>query len=256
VSDEEPYFRGTGLRRSFKSGDPGKPDAVVLHGVHLELRPREVVLLMGPSGSGKTTLLGLLSGLLSPGDGSRQQAESGAAGTVHVCGRNLWTMSDTERRQFRLEHFGFIFQGFNLFPGLTPREQLEMVLRWGKKTPAAAARKQALEWLDRLGIADCAEKLPVKLSGGEKQRVAIGRALIKEPAFVFADEPTSALDWTNGKNVLQFLCPKEKAKRRATVLLVAHDERIIQFADRVIHIEDGRLVETPTAAALTPSGVP
>src|SRR5439155_20386833 len=141
----------------------------------------EIVLLMGPSGSGKSTLLAILSGLLRPDSGQ-----------VQALNQYLWTMSDKQRERFRLEHFGFIFQGYNLFAALTARQQLEMVVRWGEGASAREARRRAEEMLALLGLARKAHLRPAELSGGEKQRVAIGRALIKNPNFCFADEPTSA----------------------------------------------------------------
>jgi putative ABC transport system ATP-binding protein len=191
---------------------------------------------MGPSGSGKSTLLAVLSGLLHPD-----------RGRVLALGEDLWEMSDQARRHFRLQHFGFIFQGCNLFPVLTAREQLEMLLRWGEGASRRDAKRRTAEMLDLLGLADKADLLPYQLSGGEKQRVAVGRALIKRPSFVFADEPTSALDWGHGKHVVESLV--ESARRNgATVLVVGHDARIAAFTDRVFHLEDGVLTETGTPA--------
>src|SRR5437588_7301817 len=134
---------------------------------------------MGPSGSGKSTLLAVLSGLLRP-DGGR----------VISLGTDLWGLPVREQEAFRLRHCGFIFQGYNLFPALTARQQLEMVLRWGSGTTPTEARDRADATLAMLGMSKKADLRPIQLSGGEKQRVAIGRALIKEPEFLFADEPT------------------------------------------------------------------
>ena len=135
---------------------------------------------MGPSGSGKSTLLAVLSGLLRP-DG----------GQVMSLGQDIWKMSDAQRERFRLKHCGFIFQGYNLFAALSARQQLEMVVRWGKGASAKDARRRADEMLTLLGLGKKSHLRPSELSGGEKQRVAIGRALIKEPEFCFADEPTA-----------------------------------------------------------------
>src|SRR5262249_12908402 len=158
-----------------------------LHEVSLELYRGQMVLLMGPSGSGKSTLLAVLSGLLHPDSGQ-----------VVALGKDLWRLSERERERFRLRHCGFIFQGYNLFPALTARQQLEVVLRWGAGATGREARRRADEMLALLGLARKARLRPTQLSGGEKQRVAIGRALIKSPTFCFADEPTSALDWAHG----------------------------------------------------------
>jgi putative ABC transport system ATP-binding protein len=209
----------------------GETRTIALSNISLELHRGQVVLLMGPSGSGKSTLLSILSGLLRP-----------EGGGVRVLGQDLWALSDRERERFRLRHFGFIFQGYNLFPALTARQQLEIVLRWGKGAPARDARARADAMLALLGLSRKADLRPAQLSGGEKQRVAIGRALVKEPAFCFADEPTSALDWDHGEQVVQLLRAAAH-DRGATVLMVAHDSRLTAYADRALHIEDGQLAE-------------
>jgi len=221
-----PALQGVHLSRSFGEGET---KTTVLHDVSIQLFSGQITLLMGPSGSGKSTLLAVLSGLLRPD-----------SGTVTALGYNLWAMSDRERERFRLQHCGFIFQGYNLFNALTARQQLEMVVRWGEGASLREARRRAEEMLDLLGLAKKAHLRPSELSGGEKQRVAIGRALIKEPNFCFADEPTSALDWKAGEQVVELL-RSAAHDRGATVLIVAHDARIIEHVDRVIHMEDGRL---------------
>jgi putative ABC transport system ATP-binding protein len=144
------------------------------------------------------------------------------------------------RKRFRQRHFGFIFQGYNLFPALTARQQLEIVLRWGEGVAAGEARHRADALLDLLGLGEKKQLRPAQLSGGEKQRVAIGRALIKNPGFCFADEPTSALDWAHGRQVVGLLRDAASAQG-ATVFVVAHDTRIATYADRVFRLEDGRL---------------
>jgi putative ABC transport system ATP-binding protein len=223
-----PSMRAWGLTRSFGSGDT---KTYALRNVSVELYPGQITLLMGPSGSGKSTLLAVLSGLLHPD-----------SGTVLGLDKDLWGMSEREREGFRLQHFGFIFQGYNLFAALTAREQLEMILRWGNGLPAREARVRADEMLAMLGMSKKAELRPIQLSGGEKQRVAIGRALIKQPNFVFADEPTSALDWKHGQHVIELLRAAAH-DQGSTIMVVAHDSRIIPFVDRVLHLEDGILFE-------------
>jgi putative ABC transport system ATP-binding protein len=221
-----PTLEGVGLFRSFGSGE-GK--TVALNDVSIDLRQNELNLLMGPSGSGKSTLLAVISALLRPD-----------AGRVRALGQDVWRMTEKELEQFRLKHCSYIFQGYNLFPALTAREQLEVVLKWGEGVGGREARKRADHVLGQLGIAHKAHLRPIQLSGGEKQRVAIGRALVKNPSFLFADEPTSALDWENGRQVIDLLrnCAHE---RGATVLVVTHDHRLEPFADRVIEMADGRL---------------
>jgi putative ABC transport system ATP-binding protein len=241
-----PTLRGHNLTRTFGEGETL---TTALYDVSLDLYAGQIALLMGPSGSGKSTLLAVLSGLLHP-----------SAGEVIALGENVWKMSDRQRERFRLSHAGFIFQGYNLFPALTARQQLEMVLRWGEGASGREARRRADEMLSLLGMAKKARLRPAELSGGEKQRVAIGRALIKNPQFLFADEPTSALDWAHGEQVVELL-RNAAHERGATILVVAHDSRIIPFADRVLYLEDGSLREpeaahVPAPHAPTPSRLP
>jgi putative ABC transport system ATP-binding protein len=236
-SPARPTLQGLNLTRTFGEGDT---KATALEDVSLELTPGQVALLMGPSGSGKSTLLAVLSGLLRPD-----------SGRVHALGQDLWALSDGERERFRLRHCGFIFQGYNLFAALTARQQIEMVVRWGEGASASVARRRATEMLTLLGLAKKAHLRPMELSGGEKQRVAIGRALIKEPNFCFADEPTSALDWAHGEQVVELLRAAAH-ERGATVLIVAHDSRIIPYVDRVFHLEDGRMRGMEDMAAPRP----
>jgi putative ABC transport system ATP-binding protein len=227
-----PAIQGVHLSRSFGEGDT-KTTAV--DDVSLEIGNGQIALLMGPSGSGKSTLLAILSGLLSPDSGQ-----------VVALGQSIWAMSDQQREAFRLKHCGFIFQGYNLFAALTARQQLEMVVRWGEGASAREAHRRAEDILALLGLAKKAHLRPVELSGGEKQRVAIGRALIKDPQLVFADEPTSALDWAHGEQVVELL-RNAAHERGATVLIVSHDSRIVPYADRVFHLEDGRLTDNEDA---------
>jgi putative ABC transport system ATP-binding protein len=225
-------LQGIHLDHAFGSG---AARTVVLHDVALGLVAGQVSLVMGPSGSGKSTLLAVLSGLLRP-DGGR----------VLALDEDVWKMSDRALRSFRLRHFSFIFQGVNLFPVLRAREQLEMILRWGEGLRYGDARRRAGELLAMLGLEAKADLLPAQLSGGEKQRVAIGRALIKRPAFVFADEPTSALDWEHGKQVVELLAHTAH-RDGATVLVVSHDPRIAAYADRIFRLDDGVLTEAGAA---------
>jgi putative ABC transport system ATP-binding protein len=234
-----PTLRARHLTRSFGSGEV---KTTALDEVSLDLYPGQIALLMGPSGSGKSTLLAVLSGLLKPD-----------AGMVLTLGQDLWTLSEKQRENFRLKHCGFIFQGYNLFPALTARQQLEMVLRWGAGATGREARRRADEMLDLLGLAKKANLRPMQLSGGEKQRVAIGRALIKEPTFCFADEPTSALDWKHGEHVIELLRAAAH-DRNSTILVVAHDSRIIPHVDRVFHLEDGQLAESSQAPEFQAEG--
>lgn len=221
-------MRALNLTRTFTTR---ATTTVALRRVSLDLHCGEFTVLMGPSGSGKSTLLAVLSGLLRP-----------SSGQVLIGGKDLWSLSEHEQEQFRRRHFGFIFQGYNLFPALTARQQLEVVLRWGERVPARESRRRADSMLSLLGLGNKLHLRPMQLSGGEKQRVAIGRALVKEPDFCFADEPTSALDWAHGEEVVQLLRTAAH-DRGASVLAVSHDARIVPYADRVFYLEDGSLRE-------------
>jgi putative ABC transport system ATP-binding protein len=227
-----PSLQGRHLTRTFGSGETR---TTAVHDVSLDLNSGEFVMLMGPSGSGKSTLLAILSGLLHPDNGQ-----------VCALGEDLWRQTEQAREMFRLRYCGFIFQGYNLFPALTAQQQLEIVLRWGQGVPGREARRRAGEMLSLLGLAKKARLRPGQLSGGEKQRVAIGRALIKKPVFCFADEPTSALDWAHGEQVIELLRAATR-ERGTTVLVVAHDARIVPYVDRVLQLEDGFLAEPATA---------
>jgi putative ABC transport system ATP-binding protein len=228
MMDRKLTLQGFNLARSFGAGET-RSRALV--DVSLDLHAGEFTLLMGPSGSGKSTLLAILSGLLKPD-----------SGRVVALGENVWQLSTKARENFRLRHCGFIFQGYNLFPALTAMQQIEMVLRWGEGVHAREARRRAEEILGILGLSKKAGLRPSQLSGGEKQRVAIGRAMVKQPDFCFADEPTSALDWAHGEQVIELLRTAAR-ERGTTVLAVAHDARIASHVDRVLHLEDGSLVE-------------
>lgn len=228
MSAQEQALVGRGLTRNFGAGETL---TTALREVSLALSAGQVALVLGPSGSGKSTLLAALSGLLQPD-----------CGQVLALGEDLWRLSPEKRKDFRLQHCGFIFQGYNLFPALTARQHLEMVLRWGKGASRQQARRQADHMLSILGLARHGSLLPGQMSGGEQQRVAIGRALVKEPSLCFADEPTGALDWAHGQQVIELLHAATR-QRDATVLLVAHDTRLVPYADRVFHMEDGCLSE-------------
>jgi putative ABC transport system ATP-binding protein len=214
------------LVKTFGSGDT---ETKVLRDVSLDVTPGEFTLVMGPSGCGKTTLLAVLSGLLQPNDGH-----------VLVGGVDLYALSVAGRREFRRQHVGFIFQGYHLFPTLSAREQLEMVLRWVAESTAHEAARRTQELLNLLNLERKADLLPLQLSGGEQQRVAIGRALIKNADLVFADEPTSALDSEHGRQVIEILSHAAH-ERGSTVVVVTHDPRVVPFADRVVYMEDGVL---------------
>ena len=233
-----PALSAVQLRCSFGDGDKRR---VILDDVTFELQPGTLSLLMGPSGSGKSTLLAILSGLLRP-DSGRVLAAEGKGVT------DVWSLNERQREQFRLRTTGFIFQGYNLFPALTAAQQLEIVLKWGLDLPQSEAREQSSAMLERLGMKSQMHKRPAQLSGGEKQRVAIGRALVKNPAFIFADEPTSALDWENGQQVMRLL-RRSAHERGSAIFVVTHDHRLLPFVDVAYHLEDGHLTTMPRDAA-------
>ena len=232
----EPVLAGADLARSFGRGENR---SYALKGVTVDFNPGELNLLMGPSGSGKSTLLAVRSGLLRPD-----------TGVVGALGRDVWRMGETEMERFRLRHCSYIFQGYNLFPALTARQQLEIVLKWGVGVGNREAKVRAEKVLGQLGLGNKMHLRPAQLSGGEKQRVAIGRALVKNPSFLFADEPTSALDWENGQQVIELLNGVAR-KQSATVLVVTHDPRLLPYADRVFEMTDGRLATTDGCVQLT-----
>jgi putative ABC transport system ATP-binding protein len=223
-------LEGRGLVRSYGDGDRKR---ILLNQLDVQLFPGQFALLMGPSGSGKSTLLAVLSGLLAPEAGHVFANDHGQV-------KDIWEISQRDRERFRLANTGFVFQGYNLFPALSAMQQLEIVLRWGNGPSGREARDKADDMLAKLGMANCRNKKPNQLSGGEKQRVAIGRALVKDPMFIFADEPTSALDWENGQAVVELL--RDAAHSRgATIFAVTHDTRLVPYADVCYHLDGGHL---------------
>jgi putative ABC transport system ATP-binding protein len=208
----------------------------VLRGLSVQVQSGELTLVSGPSGCGKSTLLAILSALLRP-DGGR----------AYALGQDLGRLSARERERFRLHHTGFVFQGFNLFPALDAIEQVALPLGY-LGLDDATSRRRATAALEEVGLASRMRLRPAELSGGEKQRVAIARALAKEPQLLFADEPTSALDAANGQIVIDTL-HRIARTHGATVLCVSHDQRLISHADRVLAMEDGRILSDRRIAA-------
>lgn len=212
-----------------KSFTTGKIRIDVIRELSLEIHAGELTLMMGPSGSGKSTLLAMLSGLLRPD-----------AGTVTVSDWDLWSHAADAIDRFRLENCGFIFQGFNLFPALTALEQILLPMKYAGAR-GSQARSSALDALALVGLAGRTHLRPLELSGGEKQRVAIARAIVKAPKLLFADEPTSSLDSGNGQIVVDIL-HRIAREQGATVLCVTHDPRLLKHADRILTLEDGRII--------------
>jgi putative ABC transport system ATP-binding protein len=230
--EEQLTLKGEKISRFYGEGSIR---TAALSDVSLDLYRGQLALLMGPSGSGKSTLLAIMSGLLQPSEGNVFALDGKGM-------RDVWHMTPQEREEFRLKYCGFIFQGYNLFPALSARQQLEIILRWGTNSSTRESRKRSDNMLSLLGLGNKGHLKPAQLSGGEKQRVAIGRALIKEPQFVFADEPTSALDWSSGERVIELL-RSAAHESGATILIVSHDHRIKPFVDVHFHLEDGKLDE-------------
>ena len=191
----------------------------------------EMLFIVGPSGSGKTTLLSMISGILRPN-----------AGKVTVKGDDIWTLNNDQLADFRLNTIGFVFQDYHLFPRLTTAENIAIPLilkqqNWNESVTTAK------EYLDIVGLKDKGEILPIKLSGGEQQRVAIARAIISKPEILILDEPTASLDGDTGRMIIAFVKEKILNKSRC-ILIVTHDARINEYADRILHMEDGHLTAT------------
>ena len=206
-----------------------EPNTVkVLKGSDLQLQTGELTLMMGPSGSGKTTLLSILGCILSP-----------TSGHLSVAGQSTQGMSAEGLANLRRKHVGFIFQGYNLVPTLTAVENIMLALDLRDQS-GPDAYDVAADALEAVGLGHRINAAPSKMSGGEKQRVAIARALAGSPSVILADEPPAALDGKNGMAVMELLAKVAQDTKRA-VLAVTHDHRTLQFADRIIKIDDGRI---------------
>lgn len=199
----------------------------VLQGVDLEVKPGECIGIIGPSGSGKSTLLQIL-GLLKQPD----------AGRIELEGKDLLIADEEERRLLRLNEIGFVFQQAHLVPYLTVREQLELV------QADSDSKQDPLRLLDVLGLSHCLNQLPQFLSGGERQRVAVARALVNRPRLILADEPTASLDFENGRRVMELLAAEARNHNRR-VIVITHDERMLDVCDRVLLLQDGKLQPSP-----------
>ncbi|WP_149536801.1 ATP-binding cassette domain-containing protein [Siccirubricoccus phaeus] len=225
-----------GVSYAFGEGELRRP---VLRAVDLEVRPGEIVLLTGPSGSGKTTLLTLIGALRAMQEGSCQ-----------VLGQELAGANEAQRVALR-RRIGFIFQQHNLLGFLTARQNVAMALELTPGATEAARRAEAGRMLEAVGLGDRGESWPDQLSGGQRQRVAVARALAARPGLILADEPTAALDRQSGGEVVRLL--RDLARQRGTaILLVTHDPRILDLADRIIAMEDGRVVPASQADAARP----
>ena len=225
------------VRKVYRSGDD---DIVALDHATLQVDHGEIVALLGPSGSGKTTLLSIAGGLLTPTEG-----------TVVVGGNDISGYDAKQLTGFRRDNVGFVFQSVNLVPFLTAEENLLVVDELGGGKGGKAAKDRARQLLEELGLGSRLRNLPAQLSGGERQRVAIGRALFNNPKLVLFDEPTSALDTKIGAQVMELIRTEMKSRDTAAVI-VTHDSRMTDYADRTVRIIDGRLGAGAPEVAVTP----
>ncbi|WP_164927216.1 ABC transporter ATP-binding protein [Chlorobaculum tepidum] len=207
----------------------GEARTVAVKQASFEAQYGEMLYIVGPSGSGKTTLLSMISGILRPNEGS-----------VVVENQDIWTMKDDDLADLRLNKIGFVFQDYHLFPRLTTVENVAIPLIL-KKMEWNAAMKLARDYLDIVGLKDRADLQPVKLSGGEQQRVAIARAIAGQPDILIFDEPTASLDGDTGRKIVEFVKTNILNEKRA-IIIVTHDSRIYEYADRIMKMEDGKVV--------------
>jgi putative ABC transport system ATP-binding protein len=224
----------------------GPNEVRALSGVDLVVPRGEMVAVMGPSGAGKSTLLTIAGTLESPSEGE-----------VIIDGVSVWKLSANRRAQLRRQVIGYVFQDFNLLAGLTAAENAALPLELDGINARAAARP-AREALESLGMAHRAKHFPDELSGGERQRVAIARAVVGERHLLLADEPSGALDSENAEIVMRLL--REVCHRGMACVVVTHDARLASWADRVVFLRDGLLVDetgpSPDAESLLPDNVP
>ena len=225
-----PAIEARGLTKRYGEGETS---FLALQGIDLSVAPGEILFVTGPSGSGKTTLLSILGCVLRP-----------TAGAVRVLDLDVTAAPERRLAAFRRQRLGFIFQGHNLIASQDATGNVRLPLMLAG-VPAAEAARRAVAELDAVGLADKVDRLPRDLSGGQRPRVAIARATAGRPPLILADEPTASLDATSGREVMELLTRLAR-ERGTTVLVVTHDNRIFSYADRVIAIEDGRLV--PEAA--------
>lgn len=227
----EPIISVRNIRKTFDRLE-------VLKGIDLDIQPHEVVSIVGPSGAGKTTLLQIMGTLYKPDQG-----------TVEIAGENVLDLSAKKLSRFRCEHLGFVFQFHQLLPEFTAVENV-MIPGMIARRPNSEIKKRALELLDFMGLADRATHKPAELSGGEKQRVAVARALMNNPNVILADEPSGSLD-SHNKEELHKLFFRLRDELGQTFVIVTHDEGLASLTDRTIHMIDGRIhLDTSEQATL------
>jgi putative ABC transport system ATP-binding protein len=223
----EPIVEARAVEKTY---DTGTVTVHALREVSFTVGRGEMVAIMGPSGSGKTTLLNCLSGL-----------DAIDGGDVLIDGVSLAAMSDQARTDYRARRMGFVFQFYNLMPVLTAVENVELPLLVSR-VPAKAARRRALEALEMVGLRERAAHVPDELSGGQRQRVTIARALVNEPAIIWADEPTGDLDSENADEIVA-LMRELNVDRGLTLLIVTHDIAVGRATDRIVRMVDGSIVD-------------
>ncbi len=220
-------FSTSNIKKSFTTGEVSEE---ILKGVDLTLAEGEITALVGSSGSGKSTLLTIAAGLQTP-----------SSGEIHFDGQDLSALSPEKVRQIRAESFGFVFQSSHLVPFLTAEEQLLLMLETAGSPLSTKQQRQEVEKiLDEVGMGHRKSAYPASMSGGEKQRIAIARAIVHQPKILFADEPTASLDSTKSREVMELLQKLTKTLNIAT-LMVTHEEDLLTYADRVLTMKDGRL---------------
>ncbi|MGB1037643.1 MAG: ABC transporter ATP-binding protein [Bacteroidia bacterium] len=212
-----------------KKYDDGKVQVDALRGVDLEIHPGEFAAIVGPSGSGKTTLLNIIGGL-----------DSASNGTVNIGDTDISKLTENELINFRLNHIGFVFQSYNLIPVLTAQENVEFLMLL-QKVDKQKRTNRTLQLLESVGLSDQVHKKPNEMSGGQQQRVAVARALASRPDFVLADEPTANLDSKSTSNLLDIMYELNQ-EEGITFLFSTHDQRVIDRAQRVITLEDGKIL--------------
>lgn len=226
------------IQKIYKTGDE---TVTALKNINLNIDDGEFVAIVGPSGSGKSTLLHLIGGLDKPSDGN-----------IVVDGKNLRKLKDKDLSRYRNKEIGFVFQDFHLQAHLTLLENVEIPLMFasGKRRKEATMQKKAKELLQLVDIGDRMNHRPSEISGGQKQRTAIARAIINKPNILLADEPTGNLDSVTGKSIIDLLKMLHK-KEKMTVIVVTHDREIAKFAERIVEIKDGLLIESTSFKKFT-----
>ena len=223
------------IRNLRKTYQRGAERVEVLHGIDLDIPEGDFVALMGPSGSGKSTLLNLIGGLDTP-----------TGGEIDVAGRRIDTMSAGQLAQWRSDTVGFVFQFYNLMPTLTAQKNVELPLLLTRLNGAQRARNASIA-LQLVGLSDRARHKPSELSGGQQQRVAIARAIVSDPRILICDEPTGDLDRQSAEEILGLLNTLNREHGK-TIVMVTHDPKAADHAQRTVHLDKGVLVDEPALA--------